>query len=90
MAKKNCWEQKKCGREVGGLKEKGLGVCPAATNFSKNGRNGGKAAGRYCWKVAETLCGDKVQGTFAEKLPDCFQCDFFKFVRFEEGVDFRS
>ena len=32
IMKKNCWEYKKCGREVGGAKVKDLGVCPAATN----------------------------------------------------------
>lgn len=31
MAKLNCWEFKKCGRETGGLKIKEMGVCPDAT-----------------------------------------------------------
>ncbi len=86
--KVNCWEHKKCGREAGGAKEKELGICPAATNFTNNGRNAGKAAGRYCWKVAGTLCGGKVQGSFAQKMANCVQCEFFKMVKSEEGAAF--
>ena len=76
----NCWEHKKCGRETGGSKTAELGVCSAATNFSHNGKNGGKSAGRFCWKVAGTLCGGKVQGSFSEKMGNCVKCDFFKLV----------
>ncbi len=88
MTKTNCWEHKRCGREPGGAKEKELGSCPASTNFTNMGKNGGKAAGRYCWKVAGTLCGGKVQGTFAEKMMNCSQCDFFKAVKSGEGAAF--
>jgi len=90
MAKLNCWEAKKCGRQPGGAKEKELGVCKAAVNFSNEGKNGGKAAGRYCWKVAGTLCGGRVQGTFADKMANCVQCDFFKQVKTEEGAAFKA
>ena len=85
MTKINCWEHKNCGRQPGGIKEKELGVCPAAISFTYNGKNGGKEAGRFCWKVAGTFCGGKIQGTFAEKIMSCTQCDFFKQVRSEEG-----
>ncbi len=90
MAKTNCWEVKKCGRQAGGPKEKELGVCPAATNFTHNGKNGGRGAGRFCWKVAGTLCGGRVQGTFAEKMANCTLCDFFKLVKAEEGSAFAA
>ena len=86
--KKNCWEAKNCGRQPGGPKAGELGVCPAATNTSFNGKNAGKNAGRYCWKVAGTLCGGKVQGTSAQKAMNCAACDFFKQVRQEEGTAF--
>jgi len=88
MAKVNCWEFKKCGRQPRGAKEKDLGVCPAATNFSNNGKNGGKSAGRYCWKVAGTLCGGKVQGNCGSKMLNCAKCDFFKAVKKDEGAGF--
>ena len=63
----NCWEFKKCGRERGGVNEKALGICPAYPDSGKN-----------CARVAGTLCGGKVQGTFSSKLTSCMQCDFFK------------
>ena len=64
----NCWQFKKCGREQDGLKTAELGVCSAAIDERHDGKNAGKNAGRYCWKVAGTLCGGKVQGTYAQKL----------------------
>jgi len=62
----NCWEFKKCGREEGGTNSKELGVCPAYPDHGKN-----------CARVAGTLCGGKVQGTYAIKIADCISCDFF-------------
>jgi len=78
-----------CGRELGGVKTRELGVCPAATAVNVNGSHGGKNGGRVCWVVAGTLCGGKKQGTFAEKQVTCMACDFFKKVRSEEGATFR-
>ena len=89
MAKINCWDAKNCGRESGGPKEKELGSCPAAIYFAYNGKNGGKNSGRYCWAVAGTLCGGKVQGTSAAKMMNCAVCDFFKRVKTEEGTAFQ-
>lgn len=63
----NCWEFKKCGREAGGAKAKELGVCSAYPNN-----------GNCCARVAGTLCGGKVQGSFAMKLSNCMACDFYK------------
>jgi len=84
----NCWEFKKCGREPGGEKVYELGICPAATDKTHNGVNNGINGGRYCWKVAGTYCDGKVQGTFALKVMDCIECDFFKTVKNEEGNNF--
>ena len=63
----NCWEFKKCGREGSGLKAKELGVCPAYPHH-----------GTHCAHIAGTLCGGKVQGSFAMKVSNCMQCDFYK------------
>jgi hypothetical protein len=87
---KNCWEVKNCGRETGGAKAAELGVCPAETEVSANDVNKGINGGRICWAVTGTLCGGKVQGTFAEKQLSCLSCDFFKQVKSEEGdIDFK-
>jgi hypothetical protein len=85
MTKKNCWEVKKCGREPGGAKAKELGICIASTEKRTNGVNEGKNAGRACWAVTGTLCGGKVQGSFAAKITNGMNCDFYKEVLIEEG-----
>lgn len=82
---RNCWEYMKCGREPDGKKAASLGVCPAAADKSFNGINRGKNAGRICWAVAGTLCGGKVQGSFAEKRASCISCKFYKEVQCQEG-----
>lgn len=62
----NCWEFKNCGREQGGAKAAELGVCSAYPND-----------GKHCARVAGTLCGGQVQGSFAAKLSNCMKCDFY-------------
>ena len=86
----NCWEFKKCGREPGGMRAAELGVCTAATEFKANGVNGGKNGGRACWAIAGTLCGGKVQGSYAQKLSNCMTCDFYQVVRNEQGKDLKT
>ena len=83
--KENCWEFKKCGREKGGKNSLQLGVCPVYTLTESDGRNGGRNGGRYCWKVAGTFCGGKVQGTWAMKMSSCVKCDFFQHLKEQEG-----
>jgi hypothetical protein len=80
----NCWEHKKCGREPHGSKVNELGICPAATCKTTDKLKNGKNGGRCCWAVVGTLCGGKVQGSFAEKMTNCMNCDFFKIVWKEE------
>ncbi len=63
----NCWDFKKCGRQLGGSRTKEFGVCPA---YPDNGKK--------CAQVAGTFCGGTVQGSFASKLANCMQCDFYK------------
>lgn len=80
-AKRNCWDFKNCGRENG----PSGATCPAAIDTNYQGLNGGENGGRICWTVAGTFCAGKVQGTFGEKIGDCIECDFFNFVKEEEG-----
>jgi len=82
---KNCWEYMKCGRQPGGNKADEQGICPAAQDKSFNGINRGKNAGRICWALAGTFCGERVQGSFAEKRKSCMTCDFYQQVQQEEG-----
>lgn len=87
MTRKNCWEIKKCGRELGGDKVHDMGVCPACTDTSCDSINNGKNAGRICWAIAGTFCGGKVQGDFAQKSVSCMGCMVFKQVKTEEGIE---
>ena len=89
MGKSNCWTLKACGREPKGAKAAELGVCPAATNKSMDGVNSGNNAGRVCWAVTGTLCGGKVQGSFAQKQLSCMSCEVMTLVRKEEGSAFK-
>ncbi|MFC1549612.1 two-CW domain-containing protein [Nitrospirota bacterium] len=88
MERLNCWEFRKCGRELGGKNEKELGICPASTYLSLEGIHDGIASGRACWVVAGTMCKDGVSGTLAEKLGDCRACEFYEMVMTEEGDGF--
>lgn len=87
--KLNCWECKQCGREPGGAMVAELGVCPAAVEARIDGTNGGKNGGRACWAVVGTLCGGKVQGSFAVKLNSCLKCEFHGMVITEQGEDLK-
>lgn len=89
-SKKNCWEVKQCGREPGGAKVAELGVCPAAVSHEAMGANGGKNGGRICWALTGTMCGGRVQGTFAQKLASCMGCAFYQKVWQEEGAACKS
>ncbi len=82
--KKNCWDFKNCGREPGGENAGELGVCPAAIDKRLHGIHEGRNAGRACWVIAGTLCGGKIQGTFAQKYDNCASCNFYQTVKLEE------
>lgn len=86
--KHNCWEFKKCGREPGGINVDKEGVCPASILNSYHGLNNGLNGGRFCWVISGTMCDGEVQGTYAQKLEDCINCEFLKKVDWEEGRDF--
>ncbi|MDA8421788.1 MAG: hypothetical protein M0Z89_00445 [Nitrospiraceae bacterium] len=84
QVKMNCWEFKKCGRQPGGHKAEELGICPATTHKALDNAHAGKNAGRACWVVAGSLCGGKIQGTYAQKLNNCWRCEFMNMVKKEE------
>lgn len=88
MSKQNCWEFKKCGRELGGVNAGELGVCPASMETRTNGINHGKNGGRACWAISGTMCGNKVQGTYAMKIGNCLNCHFYQQVQREEKPRF--
>ncbi len=85
IKRQNCWEYRNCGREPGGKEADDFGICPAASDNSYNGINGGKNGGRICWAVSGTLCEGKTQGSYVDKRADCMTCPFFKLVRKDEG-----
>lgn len=88
MERVNCWEYTRCGRELGGINEAELGICPASTYLPLDGVHDGVASGRSCWVVAGTMCDGDPSGTFAEKLGDCRECGFYDLVKKEEGDGF--
>jgi signal transduction histidine kinase len=90
MVRKNCWESRKCGREPGGAREAELGACPAATETRADGVNDGKNGGRACWAIAGTMCGGKVEGTYASKIASCHSCGFYRGVQRDLGEETRS
>lgn len=81
----NCWQAMNCGREPGGP-QAGTGVCPAATNRAGHGMHYGVNAGRVCWAIDGTLCGDGQRRDARAKLHDCMRCRFFLKVQSEEGA----
>jgi len=83
----NCWEYKKCGREINGNNVESLGVCPVSTETKANGIHKGENGGRCCWAIAGTLCDGEVQGSFVHKALNCLKCDFYQNVIKEEGAN---
>ncbi len=67
-----CWEYMQCGRDMNSETR-----CPAYKNF-----------GRICWAVAGTLCAGKVQGTFAQKILNCRECEFY--IRINEEKELQN
>lgn len=90
LPKINCWEYTHCGREPGGRLSEEEGVCPASIFMQAEGIHAGKCGGRSCWAVSGTMCGGAVQGTFAGKMSNCQNCDFYQLVKMEENDAFES
>ncbi len=71
----NCWEFMKCGREEGGFRANELGVCPAYPD-----------KGQSCARAAGTLCEGEVQGSVAQKIPSCIDCDFYNSEHYQKPI----
>jgi hypothetical protein len=88
--RQNCWEIMNCGRQPGGPRSAELGVCPASSEARCDGVNSGKNAGRACWAVAGTLCGESCSALLSGEISDCLTCPFYRRVRREEGPEFAN
>ncbi len=88
MKKRNCWEFKKCGRELGGANIGEKGVCAAAIPSKFSGTNKGVHGGRFCWAIRDTICDISDQESFQSKLMTCLDCQFFKEVQDQEEENF--
>ncbi len=67
-----------------------MGICVAAEETRTDEMNGGTNGGRACWAIAGTYCGGIAQGTFAEKLDGCMNCNFNETVITQEGSDYQG
>ena len=85
--KLNCWEYKQCGREPGGFDVSKYGECLTATSVEADGLNDGINGGRICWAISGTFINGKVTGKYAGDKFSCINCDFFKLVSEEQGVE---
>ncbi|HUI45336.1 MAG TPA: hypothetical protein VL122_05030 [Nitrospirota bacterium] len=70
---------------TGGHKAAEFGICPVTTLQTLDGVHGGENAGRACWAIAGSLCGGRIQGTFAQKLQNCWRCEVMNLVKKEEN-----
>jgi hypothetical protein len=86
--KKNCWEFKRCGMEKKRNRNTS-GNCPVPTMSLYDGVHDGKNGGRVCWMIAGSACQEDVQGTFAQKLETCSDCDFYESVQVAEGKNLK-
>ncbi|MBI5634744.1 MAG: hypothetical protein HZA15_14850 [Nitrospirae bacterium] len=84
MMIQNCWEYMNCGRDGNNGQE----ACPAKTETRAHRLNRGTNGGRVCWAVEGTRCYGKVQGTYAEKVMICSECEFRRVVQDEEWPSF--
>jgi hypothetical protein len=83
MAKLNCWEFAKCGREPKGQNAHKLGVCPAAVFYEADGFCEGSNGGRACMYIAGTFCQENISGTHREDRKNCGSCDFYRILKQE-------
>jgi signal transduction histidine kinase len=80
--KTNCWEYLNCGYGPGSTNP-----CPATTDATCHGLNGGTNAGRLCWTIKEASC-KVADPAWLAPLGNCISCRFFLKVRKEEGEEF--
>lgn len=87
MARQNCWEFKKCGRQPGGENVAKDGVCPAAVFELADGFCEGKNGGRACSYIIGTLCSKDVCkiDDVLEKQRICSECEFYRQLKKDHG-----
>jgi hypothetical protein len=84
--KKNCWEVKSCQRCA---TIAGDDACPVCKETKLHGIHEGVNAGRACWVIPHTKCGDSIQGSFGSKFDNCMACNFYNMVKVEEKGSFQ-
>ena len=85
MGEINCWEFKRCGREINGPRAREMGPCPAAELTAADGFLEGHNGGRACTYVTGTFCSDSIQGTHREKQKQCGECEFYQMLQKQHG-----
>jgi hypothetical protein len=83
----NCWEVNKC-PAFKRLNNGDTALCPTPASSLLDGIHGGFQSGRACWAVGDTLCMGRRQGDPPTKIIECGSCDFYEYVRQEEGKPF--
>ena len=63
-------------------------MCPAAEFSAADGYLGGRNGGRACAYITGTFCEDVLQGSYRDKSKDCWDCEFYRFLRREHGAAF--
>lgn len=83
----NCWEFHNCGMEPGGMFSDVYGPCPVPLAMKYDGFNGGRAAGRVCWKIMDSP-NVRINNPFisCSKRNSCCKCAFYNRVRNEEPL----
>ncbi len=76
-----------CGREPKGIEDRMYDTCSVPTFTEADGLNDGKNGGRICWAIAGTFGNGNVTGKYACEKFSCANCDFFKLVSDEQGVE---
>ena len=89
IKKLNCWEYNECGRNPKGHNVEEFGVCPSSVARHSDNLNCGTNGGRICWTINNTFCKGTEQGSAEDKFGNCTDCDFYKYIRAEEGNNFK-
>jgi hypothetical protein len=84
--KQNCWEFMRC--DFG--PEAREDSCPVVSAVIFNGINGGINGGRYCWNVENAFCLVGSESLNESEPMNCATCEFYRFVKEEEGKYFKA
>lgn len=86
----NCWEFRKCGRELSGKHSDKLGVCPVATFKGLDSLWGGINGGRVCYRISKAFDLDNDESRRLASIDDdvpidknthrCECCKFYEIL----------